>query len=270
MLNNKVESLDKNKLAIKATIAKYPVINFDEYDDLKVQAMIIAERVRDVQVTDENIKETKKMLARINSSLKELNDRRIAIRKEINKPYDEFAEKIKEIETIVRDADTLVRNQVREIEEQERRDKKQALEDIWNKRIPMYELASQIPFEDWLEPCHLNKTATIQKSEMEMVHFLESAERDLKVLLENGDNSVRYMTTYYQTLDLGKTLETVNRELEQERKIQEQVTEVVEDSEEIQEQYVFIIRNKKDGRLVEQLLINNEIEFKMMNWEKRL
>ena len=166
MLNNKVESLDKNKLAIKATIAKYPVINFDEYDDLKVQAMIIAERVRDVQVTDENIKETKKMLARINSSLKELNDRRIAIRKEINKPYDEFAEKIKEIETIVRDADTLVRNQVREIEEQERRDKKQALEDIWNKRIPMYELASQIPFEDWLEPCHLNKTATIQKSEM--------------------------------------------------------------------------------------------------------
>ena len=73
-------------------------IVFDGYEDLLNQANQIADYLKTIEVTPDNIKENKKMLAKVNKSIKELNDRRISIKKEINKPYDDFALKIKEIE----------------------------------------------------------------------------------------------------------------------------------------------------------------------------
>ena len=108
-------------------------IKFPAYETLKEQALEVARIVSETDVTQENVKESKKMLANVNKSVKELESRRIAVKKAILEPYTEFEKQIKEIVAIVKDADEIVRIQVKDLEEVERSDKRDELENIWLK-----------------------------------------------------------------------------------------------------------------------------------------
>lgn len=236
-------------------------IKFDGYEELLKQAEEIANYLGGIEVTPDNLKENKKILAKVNKSVKELNDRRIAIKKEINKPYDEFAEKIKEIEKVVKSADEVVRFQVRQLEEEEREEKREKLEDIWNKRIGQYEYAKLFKFDQFLEARHLNKTSTIKSVEEEMVDFLEKAERDI-ALLSDYENGKSLINSYLEVRDFATVIAMDKKEKEKLAE-QEMVLSKVETVEK-QKVYVFTIRNEKDAKLAEMLLKDNKIEFEMI------
>ena len=123
-----------SELEVRAVVKTLPEINFHEYEKLKSEAIMISDYLSQMEVTEDNIKEQKKILARVNKSVKLLNDRRIAIKKEILEPYTVFESQVKEIEKIVKDADEVLRNQVREIEEREREEKKKKLKDIFHQQ----------------------------------------------------------------------------------------------------------------------------------------
>lgn len=236
-------------------------IKFDGYEELLKQAEEIANYLGGIEVTPDNLKENKKILAKVNKSVKELNDRRIAIKKEINKPYDEFAEKIKEIEKVVKSADEVVRFQVRQLEEEEREEKREKLEDIWNKRIGQYEYAKLFKFDQFLEARHLNKTSTIKSVEEEMVDFLEKAERDIALLTEY-ENGKSLINSYLEVRDFATVIAMDKKEKEKLAE-QEKVLSKVETVEK-QKVYLFTIRNEKDAKLAEMLLKDNKIEFEMI------
>lgn len=236
-------------------------INFDGYEELLRQAKEIAKHLGSIEVTADNIKENKKILAKVNKSIKELNDRRIAIKKEINKPYEEFAQKIKEIEKVVKSADEIVRFQVRELEERERDDKEKKLEEIWNKRIGQYDYAKLFKFSDFLESRHLNKTSTMKSVEEEMVNFLEKAERDI-ALLTDYENGKSLINSYLEVRDFASVLEMDKKEKEKLLE-QEKILEKVE-SKEKEKTYVFIIKDGKDAKLAEMLLRDNNIKFELI------
>lgn len=230
-------------------------IIFPEYKKLLSEAQMIAERIGEMTVTDENIKDTKKTLATVNKSLKALNDRRIEIKKEIMMPYDIFADQIKEIESIVRLADDRVRQQVREMEEAERQKKQEALEEIWDKRIQHYDHAKVMAFGDWLEPSHLNKTLSISKAESSMVAWLEQTEKDIAVLA-GMDHKDQLILKYRELGSIADAIEAVKADqsrIDEQRKMLD---------EEVQEEVYFIrIFNTKDLKLAEMLLKENKIEF---------
>ena len=112
-----------NELSINAIIQQHPVIDFKDYGKLLQEATIIAEKLNEMEVNEDNVKEQKKLLAAVNKSVKALNDRRISIKKELLKPYQDFENQVKEIEKVVKDADERLRTQVRELEEAERTEK---------------------------------------------------------------------------------------------------------------------------------------------------
>lgn len=236
-------------------------IKFDGYEELLKQAEEIAKYLGSIEVTPDNLKENKKILAKVNKSVKELNDRRIAIKKEINKPYDEFALKIKEIEEVVKSADEIVRFQVRQLEEEEREEKREKLEEIWNKRIGQYDYAKLFKFDQFLEAKHLNKTSTIKSVEEEMVDFLEKAERDIALLTEY-ENGKSLINSYLEVRDFATVIAMDKKEKEKIAE-QEKVLSKVETVEK-QKVYVFTIRNEKDAKLAEMLLKDNKIEFEMI------
>lgn len=250
---------------MKNTIVKViPVINFSDYETLKSQAIELAQHINTVEVTEENIKTTKKMLASVNKSIKELNDRRIVIKKEILAPYEIFAEQIKEIESIVRDADTVVRNQVREIEERERQDKKDELYRIWNLRIKHYDFAQMIEFDDWLEPKHLNKSESITQSENNMSDFLEKCERDLGVL-SNMEDAKDLIYEYVQSklFDVADAIQRVNNK----KLVLNAQNEVIQDVKQDEvKRYAFVVTGEKDRKLTEMLLKEHEIEFEIKEY----
>ena len=249
--------MTKGTLKLSSSVIEVtkPTIVFPEYEDLINEANRVAEYINSIELTDENVKDVKGVLAKANRAIKELNDRRIAIKKEILSPYDDFANQIKEIETIVKKADTRLRNEVRSLEEKERERKKEEIREIWNKRIGQYEYAKLMDFEDFIQNKHMNKTTTMKSVEDEMVKFLESSENDLSLLAETERRNEAF-ELYKESKDLGIVINTIKKKIEQEEKNKEILKEV-----EIEETYLFTIKGRKDKNFVEMLLKENEIDF---------
>lgn len=231
-------------------------INFVAYEKLKEEAEILANEIEKVEVTEENIKTNKKMLASVNKSLKILNEERIRVKKLILEPYDTFEKQIKEIEMIVRTADTRVREQVRELEEREREQKKEKLNDIWHKRISQYELASVFNLHDWIEPKHLNKSESMTKVEQDMVDFLERSERDL-MTIKSMDGSEIIANYYLKCKDLGMAIQSYKQSHEE----IEEIKKVMDDNQS-EQVYTIIIFNEEDYRKAISVLEQIGINFK--------
>lgn len=244
---------------INAVIQQQPIIVFNDYERLLSEATLIAEKLNEMEVNEDNIKSQKKLLAKVNRSVKELNDRRIAIKKEILEPYAAFEKQVKEIEAIIKEADERLRNQAREIEEAERVEKKKRIHEIWDLRIQQYDLAKMVEFEGWIQPNHLNKSFSINKVEDEMVIFLESVEKDLGVI-NTMDNSKEIIAEYLNTLSIAEAIEIVNSRIKAQEKQAEMLKEIGIKAD---KKYMFILKSEKDMKFAKMLLNENNIEFEL-------
>jgi hypothetical protein len=235
-------------------------ISFPEFANIKQQALQLAEDITTVEVTDENLKQSKKLLAAVNKRCKELDDERIRIKKVMLEPYTDFESQVKEIVGIVKEADAEVRQQVKHLEEMERQEKKDVLLDIFNQRKALYTLGDLISYDDFLQPRHLNKSISVEKVEEEMVEFLERTEKDVKVLQRMPDLK-DHVAAYLQSYDLALAMTQVQGEKERKQKIEasKAAAKVKPDSF----AKTFTVFDEKDFLLVEMYMKNNKIKFKM-------
>lgn len=148
-----------------------------------------------------------------------------------------------------------MRNQVKELEEQERDKKRQAIEEIWNLRLQAYDF-DFVRFEKFLKSEYLNKTVSISKVEDQMVEFLEKVNRDVELIKTLPDRK-EILQEYIENIDLSVSMLLVNERKEKEKK----VNEIYEENEDISQIYYFKVFNEKDARLVELLLNENKIQF---------
>lgn len=242
---------------ILVTIGK---IDFPDYLPLKQQALELAENIAGVQVDQENIKQSKKLLAEVNKRLKELEDRRIAIKKLMLEPYSGFEAQVKEIVQIVKEADEIVRQQVRQLEEQERLEKQNELEEIFNKRIQHYGFDDLFSFGDFLQPRHLNKTVTIEATEKEMVAFLEKVEVDL-CAMEHMANRWAVLDYYRQTKDLAASITLANEAEQRKQEINKSKVKKQAANQKIAFLVSVQCANQKELKLLEMILQENGFEF---------
>lgn len=227
-----------------------PVL-FVGYEEIKAQAQMVADYINSVEVTPENIQDVKKDLASARKITTELDTRRKAIKKEILHDYTIFEEQIKEIKAIVDDADSVLRDKVRVLEEADRQKKKEQIREIWDKRFGQYELAQYGQYFDvWLRPVHLNKTASMKSIEADMVEWLESHEKDMDTLSGMDDE---YLVEYLGCLDLAEAIQNVN--------FRNEIRSSLNTEDPDEDKATFIIIGKKNIKLAEMLLTENEIEF---------
>lgn len=245
-------------LNMEEIVVQQGTVEFNLYENLKGQALELAENIKTVEVNDENIKDSKKLLAAVNKRLKELEDRRIKIKKIMLEPYNVFESQVKEIVGIVREADDTLRQQVRDMEEEERHAKREQLEEIFDKRKDLYTLGDLLRFDDFLLPKHLNKTQSIEATEKEMVEFLERTEKDVKVLQRMPDVQA-HLNAYLEFFDLALAMTKV--ESEKERREQLEASKAISKNETKTVTKTFTVYDEKDFLLVEMYMKNNRIKF---------
>ena len=234
-------------------------IQFPGYSELKEQAMEVAKIIRQTEVTEETIKEAKKLLAAANKSVRELEDRRIGVKRQMMVPYLDFEDQVKEIVNIVKDADQEIRSKVRELEELERDQKEQDLRDIWEMRMrPYSDDLSFLDFEDWLEPSYLNKSVSMTKLEDNMANFLNSKHSDFKAI-QSLENPIDILNEYTTCLDMAESIRRVNGRI----KAKEELNKVYGKPENQPKQKVtiFYIEDETQANFAEMLLKQNNITF---------
>lgn len=254
-----------NNLQLNDLSYELGTITFPEYNLLKEQALAIAERIETIEVDNDNVKETKKLLAGVNKSLDELNKRRIEIKKDMMTPYKQFEDQVKEIEQIVRNADTIVRDQVKELEEQERRLKRDTIEEEWNKRTKRLEYNKFISFEDFFIPKYANKSTSMNKVLEEMGNFIRQINNDYEVITKNYGELE--LSEYFKTFDLGQAISNADdyrEEMERIAKLKEEKEEkFVEVPDKPEEpEAIFIVTGKANIILTEKLLSENGIDYR--------
>lgn len=236
-------------------------VEWNQYEDLKRQALELSENIRTVKVDPENIKESKKLLAEVNKRCKELDSRRIKIKNVMLEPYSIFEIQVKEIIGIVKEADEVVRQQVKQLEEEERQEKKQQLETLFNLRLKHYSFRDLFSFDDFLTPKHLNKTVTIETIENEMIDFLEKVTRDLKAI-ETMPNPEDILSRYIETKDLAAALTLQAQEMKRREQI-EQAQALKKETEEKKIEFLVSVHcyDRKELSLLSMLLDQNGFAF---------
>ena len=236
-------------------------VEFNEYENIFHQAQELAEQLEKVEVNEENLKESKKLLAAINKRVKELEEKRISVKKVMLEPYQLFEDQVKNIVAVVKNADNEVRQQIKRLEEIERNEKEEILENIFYKRKKMYSLGDLIEFEDFLLPGHLNKTVSIEAVEKEMINFLEKTEKDYQVIL-SLDEPEKIVSVYICCFDLGQAINYVQEQRQREEQIKASGA-IKKQPTENQIAYLVNVQvyNQKELKLLEMLLQENDFEF---------
>lgn len=234
------------------------IVKFDGFEKLKQEALQLAEMIEQVEVTDENIQTSKKLLAAVNKRTKEIEDRRIAIKKEILEPYDKFEKQVKEIISIVKEANDVVRQQVRELEEREREEKRQKIKEIFDKRIKHYSFGDVFTFDHFITPKHLNKSVSIKSVEEQMVEWLEKKDQDMKVI-NSLHNKHDVLMEYLDTKDLSVAINIVNEREQRKREMEQKERE--KKAETIKQSFIIRLSDEKDCKLVEMFMTQNNIDY---------
>jgi len=233
-------------------------VNFPAYEHYKQQAQQIAKYISGIVLTEDNVKDVKKELAAARKITDGLDRKRIDIKKMILSDYIKFEEQVKDIQTIIKDAEEELRIKVREMDEEERAIKKEEIHAIWSKRYQMYDLAQYLTeenvFEKWLTPQHLNKTASLKSIEKDMVKWLEKTNKDLKSI-ESMDKE--YLIEYLNCLDLSEAITATNIRMG----IRSEIDKDEDEDEGDEATAAFIVTGEKDIKFTEMLLKENGIEF---------
>ena len=179
MDERKITDLSLKDIHVNMTRGSFELVG---YNELKYKISLIADYLENVEVTEENIKENKKLVARVRKAIDELNRDRIEFKKTYLLPYEYYAQQVKEVSDMAKEAEETVRQQIRELEEIERDEKEARIKELFEARLRPYPHKEIMDFEEFMKPSYANKTYSMSKVEEEIVKFLESRERDYEAL----------------------------------------------------------------------------------------
>ncbi|WP_416887358.1 DUF1351 domain-containing protein [Listeria monocytogenes] len=246
------------KINIESPVVTQGSILFPAYKKIKSDSLLLAQQIENIEVTEENVKQSKKLFAAVNKEVKNLESERISIKKEMLEPYNEFEKQVKEIVSIVKKADEMVRQQITQLEEEEREDKKLVLKRLFEKRIRMYDFKTYFTFDDFIENRHLNKSLSINKIESEMVKWLTKIETELKVI-ETMPYADEIIAEYKETKDLAVSAQIVSDRHKAQEVIKEAKNDIKDDQ--LHSKITFTLFDETDVRLVEMFMQQNKIKF---------
>ena len=175
---NELIALGRQEFGITYESAK---IDF-EFPKIKAKVAEIKDEYTNYDVTPDNIQGAKATRARLNQLSKDLNDRKIAIVKVIDRPVDEFKQQIKELTSDIGQATKHIDKQVEEFEENAREERRESL-NVQLKRL--CEKGGINPEDIEFNPKWLNKTASYAAFEAEVNNQIQVLLKEQKQYAEN-------------------------------------------------------------------------------------
>ena len=162
----------------------------------------VAEKLKEYSVENcESVKDAANKKAEINNAIKTLNDRRIALEKEWNLPFQEFKEIIAETTGMMKTVSSNLDAIVKEQENREKEAKKASIEELWaTKRFNLVPLARVFNMK-WL-----NKTTKLTSVDAELDDIIKRINGDLASLDAFGEDTATLKDLYLSTLNLQITL----------------------------------------------------------------
>ena len=184
------------------------------FDAIKAQLESEMAEYKGKTFTEETKKKAKEDLADLRKLKKNVNARKLEVKKAYMKPYDDFEEKVKELICVIDEPIGLIDGQVKEFEEKRINERKAAIEDLYDETVDE-ELRDYIPLERIYGDKWTNATTTM-KSIREEINLKvmqtrqdittikamksEKEEEALHLYMNNNNlaHSIQFLTRYEQ------------------------------------------------------------------------
>lgn len=161
-------------------------------------------------LTEKTVKEGKKSVAELNALKKDINDRRIEVKKEHMKPYDEFEKKAKELGELIDKPIFLIKDQLEAFEQRRIEERKQEISAIYEESIA--DLKEILPLSRIYNSKWENATTTKKAIKDDIKTKVLNTQNDLKIIKEMPtDATEKAIETYKATLQLSDAITYINR-----------------------------------------------------------
>lgn len=195
------------------------LVKFDGYNELKMKVQMIADHLDSQVVTEETISENKKLIAQAKKAVDALNAEKIRIKKELLADYMKFEDQVKELMGIINTSDSTIRDQIKQLENEARELKKEAIQEMYNKRMGYYQFDDLFTIEMFIKPWHLNKSTSLNKVEEDLISWLEQRNTDFDKIKHDEDLIMHYLRNNLNYHEAIVALETEIRALKNVRTV---------------------------------------------------
>ena len=181
-------------------------------------------------VTEDTVKESKKDLAMLRKASKELNDRKIAVKKEFLAPYTTFENEVKEALAIIDKPIALIDAQIKEFEVKQKLEKKEHLKEVFAAEVG--DMAEYMNFDSYFKESWLNATAK-DKDVIDEVQIAKmQIQSDLTAIKSlSSEIEVELLEQYKRTHSLAECIQKNTNYLETKRLAEERVRKEQEEKE---------------------------------------
>lgn len=236
-----------------------------------------------VECTEENKQEVKKNVQKLRAMKTQFEDRRKEIKKEINRPYEEFEDYYnKKIKGLLDNSIVTLDTKVKDIEMEQIKEKRDDLIEFLDQYREFYHIENILTSIDQV-PIKINLTNSLKNLKEAIIKFCEKISNDLEcicseefkedILLEYEKNGFDYSNARLTIINRNKQKEALKKKLEQvdevvreEEKVVEKVEEIIKPVEVVEEEELEITFTVKATRTklreLKEFMKEKEIEYK--------
>lgn len=183
---------------------KLGLLNWN-FEELNAQLDEQLEKYRGLTFTDDQMPEAKKTRAALNKVAKEINDRKISVKKEFCAPYEQFEAQAKVLINKIKDVSGAIDRQVKDYEESKKEEKRNRIEEWWAENGKQTVELEKIWKDSWL-----NTTCSDEKWMRELEAEKVRISNDIYTLSlmadkERPEKLDFLLREYMKTLDVRRT-----------------------------------------------------------------
>lgn len=194
------------------------------FDDVKQALASQMEIYKSLDVTEENKAERKKDVATLRKMIKAVNDKRIEVKKECLKPYEDFEKQVRELIDIISEPINLLDNQIKEYEDKQRQEKINTIKQIFTEVAG--ELAEYIALEQIYDSKWENVATSIKSIREDITAKFIEIHSAITAIKATGSEKVQEaLDRYYNNLDLASAITFINQYEQQKREIERRMRE---------------------------------------------
>ncbi|MBS5620451.1 DUF1351 domain-containing protein [Eubacterium sp.] len=180
------------------------------FEELKKEITEKAEMYGSLVYTDENIKEAKADRAKLNKFIKVLEDKRKDVKKMMLEPYTQFESQVKELVSIIGEANDNIASQVKAYTEKLREEKREKVKEIYDKAMSVEGaegIAEILTFGRVFKESFLNSSTTFKSIVNEIEDLRDRVRHDLEVInADTGEYQFEMKQAYLKNLDMTEAI----------------------------------------------------------------
>ena len=215
------------------------IVNISNFEEIKANVQASMELYKSMTFTEDTLSEARSTVATLRKLSKHIDDKRKDVKKKCMMPYEEFENKINELQNIIAEPIELITRQTKEYEDKRIKQKKEEIQQIYDDCIEG--MQEYIPLERIYDRTWENKGTLAKKIKEAIETYVDNAKMSVETIKNmHSEAEQRALEAFKKTLDLSVAVNLITKyeadkaeilKREQERKAAEEERKRQEEKE---------------------------------------